>query len=656
VSEETEKPEPGPEGIGAGLDPTATALALGGASREEADALLARQRRLIDLQIERIEAQESHIKEEERLKLSHLRIRRFGDYAQMALEISVGLLVLALVAGISLMVWNAAHADGLVIESFSVPPELATRGLTGQVMASQLLDTLGAMQKLGPPGSNRTTEFRSISGGWGDDIKVEIPDTGISLGEVYRFLRKWLGHETTVAGEIYRTQDGLGMSVRIDGSQGATYTGSGSALDELVRKGAEHILDVAQPDEYGAYLMSPRVARPSEAQAVLERAAGDPALAQRQRAIIWNELALFYDRYKGDERTANVMLRRSLAANPESVTAYSNLVGEESRLGHDEAVLAMAPAVLSLLNRHVAEYLPDYVSRMRVTHPRYRAAELGDYGEAARLAQLGISQVVNPVIQEGLQENFLTHLAQQHDGSAERLLARLPPTSESRTVANRAAASVRVEAALEHWPAVIALEPVAEKAVLRVEQFGDVGALFGTSLRPQLALAKTRLGDVAGAQATIAATPGDCYNCVRYRGLIAATAKQWGRADYWFARAVHDAPSIPFGYTDWGQTLLERGKPDEAIEKFKIANQKGPHFADPLEGWGEALMAKNQSHLALVKFKEAEKYAPNWGRLHLKWGEALGYAGKLAEAKQQFARTAQLDLMPSEKAELARMH
>ena len=88
------------------------------------------------------------------------------------------------------------------------------------------------------------------------------------------------------------------------------------------------------------------------------------------------------------------------------------------------------------------------------------------------------------------------------------------------------------------------------------------------------------------------------------------------------------APSIPFADADWGQALLARGQPDAAIAKFTLANQKGPHFADPLEGWGEALMAKNQSHLALAKFAEAEKYAPNWGRLHLKWGEALVYAGK----------------------------
>ena len=86
------------------------------------------------------------------------------------------------------------------------------------------------------------------------------------------------------------------------------------------------------------------------------------------------------------------------------------------------------------------------------------------------------------------------------------------------------------------------------------------------------------------------------------------------------------------------------------------ANQKGPHFADPLEGWGEALMAQNRSDLALAKFEEANKYAPNWGRLHLKWGEALVYAGNKEEAQKEFAIAATLDVTQVEKAELAARH
>ena len=171
---------------------------------------------------------------------------------------------------------------------------------------------------------------------------------------------------------------------------------------------------------------------------------------------------------------------------------------------------------------------------------------------------------------------------------------------------------------------------------------------------PLIAHAQARLGEFSAAERVIATTPGDCEPCLQTRARIAELQGQTARADWWFARAEAIAPSLPFARAAWGQALLERGRPDAAIAQFTTANQKGPHFADPLEGWGEALMAKNQSHLALAKFAEAEKYAPNWGRLHLKWGEAMVYAGKKDEAKAQFTRAAQLDLTPAEKAELAR--
>jgi len=175
-----------------------------------------------------------------------------------------------------------------------------------------------------------------------------------------------------------------------------------------------------------------------------------------------------------------------------------------------------------------------------------------------------------------------------------------------------------------------------------------------TYFDPLMALALAHLGQFAEAEARLKPMPADCYPCLRARAQVAALQGQDARADWWFARAAAIGPSLPFAESEWGRALLDRGKPDAAIEKFVASNQKGPHFADPLEGWGEALMAKNQSHLALAKFADANKYAPNWGRLHLKWGEALVYAGKRDEAKAQFVRAAQLDLTPSEKAELTR--
>jgi tetratricopeptide (TPR) repeat protein len=163
-------------------------------------------------------------------------------------------------------------------------------------------------------------------------------------------------------------------------------------------------------------------------------------------------------------------------------------------------------------------------------------------------------------------------------------------------------------------------------------------------------------GDFKGAHATIDKTPLDCEICLRFRGRIDALERNWGGADYWFARAVRFAPSIPFAYSEWGEMLLRKGDFDGAIAKFALANQKGPHFADPLEMWGEALTQKNRSDLALAKFEEAAKYAPNWGRLHLKWGEALLWTGDKTGAAKQFAAASSLDLTPSEKAEFDRTH
>ena len=95
------------------------------------------------------------------------------------------------------------------------------------------------------------------------------------------------------------------------------------------------------------------------------------------------------------------------------------------------------------------------------------------------------------------------------------------------------------------------------------------------------------------------------------------------------------------------------GTIDEVQVYFNARSQLA--YLYQLEGKNDKALQTGDALLkALPKFAEAEKYAPNWGRLHLKWGEALVYAGKVGEAKVQFARAAALDLTPPEKAELAR--
>ncbi|HEY5047594.1 MAG TPA: hypothetical protein VII49_06205, partial [Rhizomicrobium sp.] len=210
-------------------------------------------------------------------------------------------------------------------------------------------------------------------------------------------------------------------------------------------------------------------------------------------------------------------------------------------------------------------------------------------------------------------------------------------------------------AAQNNWPDVLSVARAADTLQAKLDAESEANLYRPTQIWPLLALAEAKTGELAAARALIDRTPSDCGLCIRARARIRATEGDWNASAFWFALAVKQEPSIPFAYADWGTMLMAKGDLDGAIEKFREANLKGPHFADPLEMWGEALMAKNRSDLALAKFEDADKYAPNWGRLHLQWGEALYWSGDKAGAQKQFDVASGLDLTPPEISELARM-
>ena len=52
------------------------------------------------------------------------------------------------------------------------------------------------------------------------------------------------------------------------------------------------------------------------------------------------------------------------------------------------------------------------------------------------------------------------------------------------------------------------------------------------------------------------------------------------------------------------------------MAEFNDANQRGPHWADPLKAWGDLLAKQGRTKEAPAKYDEALKYAPNWKQLH----------------------------------------
>jgi hypothetical protein len=129
------------------------------------------------------------------------------------------------------------------------------------------------------------------------------------------------------------------------------------------------------------------------------------------------------------------------------------------------------------------------------------------------------------------------------------------------------------------------------------------------------ALTYEKTGQPAKADAALDVGKLTFVDCYRFRGDLLDLRGDWADAQEWYAKAVKLGPSVPSGYYSWGLALAQHGDLDGAAAKLKLANQKGPHWADPLKAWGDVLVKQGHPKAALAKYDEALKYAPNWKQL-----------------------------------------
>ncbi len=631
-------------------DPAALAvLALKAQRDKDVDELLERylksQSALADVQTE-------EIRHEWHLRYGSVRMRYYADILHVTFNVAIAFIAIIAAAIIGGLVWTAAHENGLVVEAFAVPPDMQARGLSGQAVASQLLDRIMDLQAA----SASTRPADSFSNNWGDDIKIEIPSTGVSIGEARRMMIMWLGNETHITGEVYRTDTGLAIATRASGEPGSLVTGAGTDFPALLQQAAEAVFRQTQPYRYAVYLM--RQGKFPAAETVLQRLAvtGDTA---RERAGADLGLGMIANS-RGDWYGGVTLHRRAAALFPDFALAYIDLDAEEATLAHPEASLAAARKAVQLLESGRAI---DMIKRARpialYSEQADVARHMADFSAALAAAQVGAKLPDHQSSDERARDEIVGDLAQLHDAAgALRAWHGFRPTDDPAASADRALTRFKMAYWLGQWSAILAHQDRLEHLLAAAEKNPEnVGLSFDVMrariVKPFTAVAKAMTGAVAGTQALLDQTPLDCDTCLRARGMVAAAEKRWGASDYWFERAVAFSPSIPLAYAEWGRALLARGDFHGAIAKLAVAADKAPHFADPLETWGEVLMAENRSDLALAEFEQAARFAPNWGRLHLKWGEALFYVGRKGEARAELAKASHLGLTPAERRELA---
>jgi len=618
-------------------------VALSGAgASQEAREYLRRQNRLAELQI-------ADLEREDRLRHWSLRVHHISDVIKVMFEVTAALIALAVIVMIAAAIWSAAHDDSVVIDAFRVPADIAQRGMSGDVVANQFLDRLAQLQAQ----TDSSRAPGTYASDWGNEIKVEIPNTGVSIGEAYRYLAGWLGHQTHISGEVWRTENGIALTIRTNGNSSMEFEGRERDLGRLLMRAAESVYGQTQPYRYAVYLTTH--GRGAEEEKILRNLTTDGPDSEKPWAYtLWS--------FSATGAEARHRAGEAVALAPDLPLALSNLSDFEAWAGHDERELQMSQATQRALNgRGATLVIPRAAAAIGVQSDANIAEEVGDFPRAVAAYEL----LTRAADFEG--SRSVAHIMGAADAAIGHDVARSRQLLEANRDVNQIAHAVigygwqlpnfrfaqfEQFAAVGDWKSARA---DIEAALATREEGLAEQTFLPAQAWPWLALAQAKTGDMDAARREIAKTPLDCYLCLRVRGQMDSLEKNWNGAAYWFARAAVAAPSIPFAYADWGAMLLAKGDLDGAIAKFETAHEKGPHFADPLEMWGEALVARNRSDLAVAKFEEAGKYAPNWGRLHLKWGEALWYAGRRSAARAHLTAAASQDISNAEKDELKRL-
>jgi len=614
VFEDREEQDRERSAVHLGADPLATTLAMGPApddptlARRTGD-YLERQGRLVEKQERLADLELHHFDLEHRLDIEAAKRKRFGDRLRNGLSLFVAMLATGAAVTLAVMTWDAAHDHSLVVEVFSVPPDLAQRGLTGQVVAKQVLDKLTEMQAL----TETMRPAGSYKNNWGAELKVEIPETGVSLGELRQYLHAWLGHETHVTGEVVRTAGGLTVTARAEDGAAKSIGGPDAAIDTLIRQAAESVYEQTQPYRFAVYLSDQK--RHPEALAVLARLTHDPRPLERA----WAHLGLgAYERVMRNEPLVYAReLRRALSEYPSFAPALADLSEAESMQGHDGLASHLNEVALRTVEAHPDQISDDHLPYVLVGMRAYLAETAGDFRTAIHeTLKWRTSQLAH--FYAAVTDNLAGLLVADHDLKAARAwAANLALDNSTRWYAFGWAALE------DHDRSALGFLQKARTT----EMAGANGRYVSLrSSQPNLAVAEARFGDEAAAKALIDPTPLDCYGCVDDRGIIAAARGDRSEAERWFAEAIRLAPDLPLALKDRAEARLSWNNIDGALEDVRHAHTLGPHYADPLKLWGDALAGKGDWRRARSKYRAALAEAPNWAALRaaLRRAEARG--------------------------------
>jgi hypothetical protein len=158
-----------------------------------------------------LKVQREHLKDEHAARLHYLRgqarevdIRRFGMRLRIGFQLFLALVPTAVAIGGAVMIRDAVTSRRVVIDPFDIAPNVSPQVPGGKIVAGGLLDELSRLQDA----TRSKVQRLDLSNAWTSQVKLEVAETGVSLGELSRLLRGRFGHDVHIEGDLIETPAG----------------------------------------------------------------------------------------------------------------------------------------------------------------------------------------------------------------------------------------------------------------------------------------------------------------------------------------------------------------------------------------------------------------------------------------------------------------
>ena len=582
-------------GAARGLDPLAAASAVqASAAGTPLDPHLAA---YLQEQTNLARLEQHHFEKERELAIGAAKRKRLSDQIRIAFQILLALIVTAIGTGLIVMVHDAFVSNSVVIDPFAAPPALAARGLNGEVIAGSVLDRLTQLQA----STRGSSAKRNISNAWTGEIKLEVPETGVSIGEIDRLLKARFGNDIHIEGDLVQTPEGgLTLTVRGTGLLPKSFEGGPADLDSLISKAAEYIYSQAEPSLYLVYLAN--MGRNAEVVATAKAIYANVSAAERP--YILNQWANSLASTGGSIQETYSLYRRAVALKPDYWVAWSNAQNSLWLLGREEDAWREG----------------EEMKRAAGGRPG-RAPEL--YYQNVDFLTLNLQSARSSMVADSEAHGGVGSLVGANAPSIADMDVRLHDFADAALQLQTALgdASDPTLAAMSHFVRgrIAAERGDNATAVREMEAFGSAYADPNVSSQYPgyncwIAPAEEAAGHPDKADALLRSA-GSFVDCYRFRGDILDHRGDWAGAQRAYRAAVRLAPDLPTAYYSWGLALARHGDLAGAAQMLATANQRGPAWADPLKAWGDVLMRQGQRDEARAKYVLALPKAPTWREL-----------------------------------------